>query len=97
LSVSDLGLYVDPYRPLLFPTLVLDGLPYRNGPESASWMDAGAEWPAMARQLDAQADHLAAIIYEPVLQGAGGMRILSPDLLPRLRHWADGITASETC
>lgn len=52
-------------------------------------MDAAAEWPAMEQLLHAQAEVLAAIIYEPVLQGAGGMRIISPDLLPRLRRWAD--------
>ena len=89
LSVSDLGLYADPYKPLLFPTLVLRGLPYRQGPEDPRWMDAAAEWPGLQRQLDAQAETLAAVIYEPVLQGAGGMRIISPDLLPRLRPWAD--------
>ncbi len=89
LSVSDLGLYADPYRPLLFPTLTLTGLPYRSGPKDPHWMDAGAEWPALVQQLDGQAGSLAAIIYEPVLQSAGGMRILSPDLLPRLRAWAD--------
>ena len=52
-------------------------------------MVAAAEWPGLERQLDAQAETLAAIIYEPVLQAAGGMRIISPDLLPRLRRWAD--------
>jgi adenosylmethionine-8-amino-7-oxononanoate aminotransferase len=89
LSVSDIGLYADPYRPLLFPTLTLSGLPYRRGPEDPAWLDAAAEWPAIERQLDPQAATLAAIIYEPVLQGAGGMRVISPDLLPRLRRWAD--------
>ena len=89
LSVSDLGLYADPYRPLLFPTLTLSGLPYRRGPEDPAWLDAAAEWPAIEAQLDPQADSLASIIYEPVLQGAGGMRVISPDLLPRLRRWAD--------
>ena len=52
-------------------------------------MDAAPEWPALERQLAAAADTLAAIIYEPVLQGAGGMRLHSPDLLRRLRGWAD--------
>jgi len=89
LSVSDLGLYADPYRPLLFPTLVLKGLPYRTGTADPRWQDASAEWPTIAQQLDAQVGTLAAIIYEPVLQAAGGMRLLSPDLLPRLRRWAD--------
>ena len=32
---------------------------------------------------------LAAIVYEPVLQAAGGMLFFSPDLLRRLRAWAD--------
>src|SRR5260370_41762277 len=52
-------------------------------------MDAGAEWPAIAAQLDGVASDLAAIVYEPVLQAAGGMRFYSPDLLRRLRAWAD--------
>jgi adenosylmethionine-8-amino-7-oxononanoate aminotransferase len=89
LAVSDLGLYADPYRPLLFPALRLTQVPWRNGPEDPAWMDASAEWPALERQLASQADTLAAIIYEPVLQGAGGKRPVSPDLLARLRRWTD--------
>jgi adenosylmethionine-8-amino-7-oxononanoate aminotransferase len=53
------------------------------------WLDAGAEWPAIEAALDAQADTLAAVVYEPILQAAGGMRLYSPDLLRRLRAWAD--------
>lgn len=89
LSVGDCGLYKDTFAPLLFPCLQLGPLPYRSGPEDPQWMDAAAEWPAIQAQLDAAADTLAAIIYEPVLQGAGGMRLYSPDLLRRLRTWAD--------
>ncbi len=89
LSVGDLGLYADPYRALLFPVQRLAGLPYRTGPHDPAWLDASAEWPALAAALEAQADTLAAIIYEPVLQAAGGMLFLSPDLLRRLRRWAD--------
>jgi len=89
LSVSDCGLYKDAYRPLLVDCTMLGPLPRRHGPEDADWQDASAEWPAIERQLAAVADTLAAIIYEPVLQGAGGMRLYSPDLLCRLRAWAD--------
>lgn len=88
LSVSDLGLYADPYRPLLFPCLVLQGLPYRQGPEDPRWADAGDAWPAIERQLAPHAEQLAALVYEPLLQAAGGMRPYSPDLLTRLVAWA---------
>jgi len=89
LSVGDLDLYAAPYRSLCFPVGRLSGLPYRRGPGDPNWLDAGAEWPAIEAALDAQAGTLAAIIYEPVLQAAGGMLLFSPDLLRRLRAWAD--------
>lgn len=89
LSVGDCGLYAEPYRPLLFDCLRLGPPPLRRGPHDPRWMDAAAEWPTIQARLDAAADTLAAIIYEPVLQGAGGMRLYSPDLIRRLRAWAD--------
>jgi adenosylmethionine-8-amino-7-oxononanoate aminotransferase len=89
LSIGDLDLYAAPYRALCFPVERLSGLPYRRGPADPAWLDAGAEWPAIEAALDAQADTLAAIVYEPVLQAAGGMLLFSPDLLRRLRAWAD--------
>jgi adenosylmethionine---8-amino-7-oxononanoate aminotransferase len=89
LSIGDLDLYAAPYRALCFPVQRLSGLPYRRGPEDAAWLDAGSEWPAIQAALDGQADTLAAIVYEPVLQAAGGMLFFSPDLLRRLRAWAD--------
>jgi len=89
LSVGDLALYAAPYRALCFPVERLSGLPYRRGPGDPAWLDAGAEWPAIEAALEAQADTLAAIVYEPVLQAAGGMLFFSPDLLRRLRRWAD--------
>jgi adenosylmethionine-8-amino-7-oxononanoate aminotransferase len=89
LSVGDCGLYKDTYQALLFPCAMLGPLPWRSGPDDPRWQDAAAEWPAIERQLDREAGRLAAIVYEPVLQGAGGMRPYSPDLLRRLRAWAD--------
>ena len=89
LSVGDLALYGAPYQALYFPVQRITGLPYRPGPHDPAWLDAGPEWPAIEAALDAGADTLAAVIYEPVLQAAGGMRLYSPDLLRRLRSWAD--------
>jgi adenosylmethionine-8-amino-7-oxononanoate aminotransferase len=89
LSLGDLSLYGAPYSALAFPVTRLGGLPYRAGPHDPGWLDAGPEWPAIEAALDAEASTLAAVVYEPVLQAAGGMRLMSPDLLRRLRAWAD--------
>ncbi len=89
LSVSDCDLYRRHYPGLLFDCTVLRGLPYRTGPEDPDWQDAGVEWPALVAQLASVAGTLAAVVVEPLLQGAGGMRLYSPDLLRRLRTWCD--------
>lgn len=89
LSVGDCGLYKDTFAPLLFPCTMLGPLPHRSGPEDPRWDDASAEWPAIERALAPLAAELAAIIVEPVVQGAAGMRVHSPDLLRRLRVWCD--------
>jgi len=89
LSVGDLGLYSDPYRALMFPVTKLAPVPARSGPDDPVWLDASDAWPAMQTSLEPLADTLAAIIYEPVLQAAGGMRLYSPALLGHLRRWAD--------
>jgi len=88
LSVGDLGLYGGPFEALTFPVEKIRDLPHRFGPEDPRWLSADEEWPLIEAQLAPLAPTLAAIIYEPVLQAAGGMRLYSPALLPRLRAWA---------
>jgi adenosylmethionine-8-amino-7-oxononanoate aminotransferase len=88
LSVGDLGLYGAPYAPLTFPVTKLAPLPYRGGPADPRWLDPEPEWSQLEAALAPLAGTLAAIVYEPVLQGAGGMRLYSPALLARLAAWA---------
>ena len=87
LAVSDLGLYREPYASVLPEPVILRGLPYVSSPEDPLWNDCRTAWPQIEAQLEPHAETAAALIVEPVLQGAGGMRVYSPDLLRRLRTW----------
>lgn len=93
LSVSDLGLYRQPYESLLTPVTFLNQLPYVNNTQDPLWHDCSDYWPAIEAQLTPHADTLSALILEPILQGAGGMKIYSADFLRRIRKWtaAQGI------
>jgi adenosylmethionine-8-amino-7-oxononanoate aminotransferase len=88
LSVGDLGLYGSPFHALTFPVEKIRDVPYRSGPDDPRWLDADDEWPRIQAQLQPLASTLAAIVYEPVLQAAGNMRLYSPALLAHLRRWS---------
>ncbi len=98
LALSDLGIYKEAYAAWLPEVKMLRGLPYGEGPGAAGestgegpaaarWDDCATYWPSLEAQLDSQSETLCAVVVEPVLQGAGGMRLYSPDLLRRLRKW----------
>lgn len=104
LGLSDLGLYREPYADALIKPTFLKPLPYVAGDAAASW-NIGLEktglkkektenaktswWEFIENQLEAVAPQLCAIFFEPVLQGAGGMQVYDPELLRRLRRFAD--------
>ena len=90
LAAGDCGLYGAPFAELAPEIPNLKGVPYTSSPESTDWNKMpDDDWKTVELQLDALADSLAAVVFEPVLQGAGGMKIYSPNFLRRLRSWAD--------
>lgn len=88
LAAGDNDFYSGPFGELLPSIKKLAPLRYVEGMDSPYWNQLpDNEWGVLEAELDSAADTLSAVIVEPVLQGAGGMLIYSPDLLRRLRKW----------
>ena len=87
LSVSDVGLYRNPYQAILFPVSYITPV-YVSGPSDPLWQNIGNLWLPIVEKLNLLAPDLTAVIVEPIVQGASGMKIYSPDFLRRLRAWA---------
>jgi adenosylmethionine-8-amino-7-oxononanoate aminotransferase len=85
--VSDLGLYSAPYQSLLFDVKFLKHIPYVNDMKSPLWTDCESEWAMIEAQLLPFSERLTAIVIEPIVQAAGGMKIYSQDFLRRLKRY----------
>ena len=72
LSVGDSGFGTDVYEPLRFPVLRAPNL-----------SEEGAVDAALAL-IDEHAESLAAVILEPLVQGAAGMALMPPDAIARV-------------
>ncbi len=88
LAVSDVGIYKKPFEKMGVISHVLQQVPYVLGKEDPLWRDCSGAWPGIEAQLNALKIQVCGIIIEPILQGAGGMRIYSADFLKRLSDWA---------
>ncbi|EDV18915.1 uncharacterized protein TRIADDRAFT_34461, partial [Trichoplax adhaerens] len=88
LSVSDLGIYKNPYDNLLFDVHLISDIPYINSKKDLLWDDCSSYWYKIQEKLEKIKNEVTAIIFEPIVQGAEGMKIYSKDFLVKLRKWA---------
>lgn len=79
LAVTDVKIFRDAYEPLLAQAHTVASPDDRHGGSE----DAAIE--ALRTLLDARRDHIAAVIVEPLVQGAAGMVMYAPRYLQRLR------------
>ncbi len=87
LSVSDLGLYKAPYECLMRSVPMIPDIPLVSGRDDPLWHDCADAWQSAEAFLEPLIANCAAIIIEPILQGAGGMQLYSADFLRRLRAY----------
>lgn len=88
LSVSDLPLYKKPFESLTLSNHFIPSLPYVSDQADPIWHQCGSYWDETEKKLDTLKHDVCAIILEPILQGAGGMKIYSADFLTKLVQWA---------
>ena len=90
LAVGDTGLYRDTYKPLLLQPLVVPSPDCFERAPGASWEDHTRQMFAhMRHALETNAGTVAAVIVEPLVQCAGGMRMYHAIYLKLLRAACD--------
>ena len=90
LSVSDVALYRKTYAPLLLtPFLTPSADSYEGEPGESPQQIAARRLSELRRLLEQHAHETCAVIVEPLVQCAGGMRMYHPDYLTGLRALCD--------
>lgn len=88
ISVGDLGLYKQPYEQLQLDCHFIQNIPYVNNQYDPLWIDSSSVWQDTENSIAPLRDEICAVIVEPIVQGAGGMKCYSADFLTKLAHWA---------
>jgi adenosylmethionine-8-amino-7-oxononanoate aminotransferase len=90
LAVGNVELYKELYKPLLMEVLTAPSPDCYFRDSGESWEEYSLrQFEHMERMLTEHADELAAVIVEPLVQCAGGMRMYHPAYLTRLREACD--------
>ncbi len=90
MSVGDVPLFTETYKALLLDTLKVPSPDCYNRPQGMSWEEHSRNmFAAMEQTLTEHHDSVAAVIVEPLIQGAGGMRMYHPVYLKLLREACD--------
>ncbi|AQR78754.1 adenosylmethionine--8-amino-7-oxononanoate transaminase [Paenibacillus larvae] len=82
-SVGAIPLFHDVFRPMLFPSHVIP-YPYAYRHEGGGKKALEDTLTALRNLLETRADEIAALIVEPIVQGAGGIIVMPPGCLDEI-------------
>lgn len=87
LAVGDIDFFTKTYRPLLNEAVKVQGPDCYNCPYKKTYKTCDAEcFCHMEKEFEENHEEIAGVIVEPIVQGAGGMKIYSPKYLKKLRE-----------
>jgi adenosylmethionine-8-amino-7-oxononanoate aminotransferase len=90
LSVGDVALYKDTYRPLLLEAITVKSPDCYYRESGESWADYSTRtFAEMEKALEHHAGEVCAVVVEPLVQCAGSMRMYHPVYLKLLRQACD--------
>ncbi|GGJ09540.1 adenosylmethionine--8-amino-7-oxononanoate transaminase [Halopseudomonas pertucinogena] len=90
LAVGDVALYKETYEPLLMDVITVPSPDCYEREPGASWEEhSRLMFGHMERALEQHHEQVAAVIIEPLIQCAGGMRMYHPIYLKLLREACD--------
>ncbi len=90
MSVGDVALFTDTYKPLLLETFKVPSPDCYHRAPGVSWEEhSRLMFAHMEQTLAEHHGQIAAVIVEPLIQGAGGMRMYHPVYLRLLREACD--------
>ncbi len=90
LAVGDVALYKNTYEPLLLKPVIVESPDCYHRDPGETWADhSRRKFAEMERALEAHGWETCAVIVEPLVQCAGGMRMYDPVYLTLLREACD--------
>lgn len=90
LAVGDVALYKETYEPLLLKPITVESPDCYYREPGETWTDhSRRKFAEMERALETHAGEACAVIVEPLVQCAGGMRMYDPVYLKLLREACD--------
>ncbi len=90
LAVTDVAIFKDAYAPLVRAATVIPSPDFRQAAAGESPADvARRAASALAAHLEAHGERIAALIVEPLVQGAAGMAMYDPEYLRLARQLCD--------